>query len=157
MVRADPAVHCLILPFHGGQLLVPGAVVAEILPFATLQPAAPGSSSWPPWYLGTFQWQGRPRHLVGLEPLVGQGLPVLERRLRVAVLHTLDGRPEPGAFGVVMQRIPRQLTVGPETRLTEEPGDGAAVAGWLRGREEAYALPDIDWLRDALADCRAGE
>jgi chemosensory pili system protein ChpC len=152
MATTDPGVHCLILPFQGGQLLVPGAVVAEILPFATLQPAAEG----PPWYLGTFQWQGRPRDLVGLEPLMGQGLPVLERRLRVAVLHTLDGQPEPGAFGVVMQRIPRQLAVGPETPLTGDPGDEAAVARWLHGREETYALPDIDWLRDALADLHAG-
>ena len=152
MATSDPTVHCLIVPFQGGQLLVPGAVVAEILPFATLQPAAEG----PSWYLGTFQWQGRPRDLVGLEPLMGQGVPVLERRLRVAVLHTLDGQPDPGAFGVVMQRIPRQLAVGPETPLTEEPGDEAAVARWLRGREETYALPDIDWLRDALADLHAG-
>lgn len=152
MSSPDPFVHCIILPFRNGQLLVPGAVVAEILPFATLQPAAAG----PSWYLGTFQWQGRPRDLVGLEPLVGTGLPVLERRLRVAVLHTLDQCAEPGAFGVVMQRIPRQLAVGPETPLTEEPGDGAAVARWLAGEEERYALPDIDWIRDALADLHAG-
>ncbi|SFD45319.1 CheW-like domain-containing protein [Thiohalospira halophila DSM 15071] len=152
MATTDPTVHCLILPFQGGQLLVPGAVVAEILPFATLQPASAG----PPWYLGTFQWQGRPRDLVGLEPLMGQGVPVLERRLRVAVLHTLDQRAEPGAFGVVMQRIPRQLAVGPETPLTDEAGDGAAVARWLYGQEECYALPDIDWIRDGLTDLHAG-
>ena len=143
----EPTIHCLILPINGGQLLVPGAVVAEILPFATLHPAESG----PAWYLGTFQWQGRQRDLVGLEPLMGQGIPVIDRRLRVAVLYTLDERPDPGAFGVVMQRIPNQLAVGPDTALIPAGAGGAAVAQRLRGDGGEYLVPDIDWIRDNLA------
>jgi len=55
VIRDQEAIRCLFIPTRLGELLVPGAAIAEIVRTAPLAPAGPDT---PPWLIGALDWRG---------------------------------------------------------------------------------------------------
>ncbi len=67
MEQDGSVVRCLALPIAGEQILVPNAVVAEVVAADTVSPL----SGDPEWLLGSLTWRGSVLPLVCMEAAVG--------------------------------------------------------------------------------------
>lgn len=149
MPATADAVRSLFVPVTGGTLLLPGTVVAEIVPYAEPGPVSAGAD---PWLVGLFDWRDYRIPLVAYEAAFGQPVPTSGSATRIAVLKALsnlDGLPY---FGIIAQQIPRLVTVQEDSieRLDAE-GESAAFAGQaVLANGEPAVIPDLDWLETQL-------
>ena len=84
----DERVKCLILPLQRGVLLVPNAVVAEVLNNQKLE-LAPASA--PVWQVGQVLWRDNPAlPIISFEGICGERIPDVQPNANVVVMHTID-------------------------------------------------------------------
>lgn len=150
MADADEVLHAVLVPLVHEALLVPSAVVAEVIAYA--EPLAmPGV---PAWVLGSVDWRGRSIPLVSMDAAMGGAAGVAAvRRTRIVVLRTLDAHPEMPLYGLLASGTPRILQASAESLHRVEAGAGmppyvlerVAVAG-----TETALIPDLDRLQGSL-------
>ena len=153
MMVADQGVPVLLLPAPSAacpwDLLLPAAVVAEVVRAASLEPPVPGA---PDWLAGVLPWHGLQVpvvRLVGAEPLAG-GPPARY----LVVCQSAAGAPILPHFGLASPGLPRLEWVTPET-LGPEPEASAADTGpftpiALRHLGQPALLLDLEALELAL-------
>ncbi len=157
---ADPATALsgVLLPLEQLHLLVPAAVVAEIVAYAEPEVA----SSWPDWVLGLIPWHGCRLPLVSVEAAMGSPPSAAGgRRSRIVVLHTLDGEPGLPRYALLVRDTPRVVSIWPEflTVRPSEPVNEPFVRLRVNLADgESAVIPDLDALQDAVlaADGHAG-
>ncbi len=149
---ADPArgFSAVLLPLAGQSLLVPAALVAEVVGYVEPEPR----DSWPAWVLGVFPWHGRMLPLVSVQAALGlQPTPVDRRHARIVVLHTLSGEPGLPSYALLVTGTPRLVSIWPESlhaaarRPADEPYVRLRVT--LPDAESAI-IPDLDALQGAV-------
>ena len=151
---ADPAtaLNAVLLPLHGPSLLVPAAVVAEVVGY--VEPESDGS--WPAWVLGVFPWHGQMLPLVSLEAAMGlQPAPTRVRRTRIVVLHTLGGEPGLPRYALLVKDTPRVVAIWPEflQGSAPSPADGPYVRLRVTLPDtESAIIPDLDALQGAVLE-----
>lgn len=148
MSETIATVRSLVVPLGSGSLLLPGTVVAEIVPF-TEPERADGAA--PDWLLGMVEWRAEHIPLISFEALCGEPLPQPSRTARIAVLKALGSGDALRYFGVLTQQIPRLLTVY-EGGLEALDGEaaGTAVAARVMANGEPVMIPDMDLLEQDL-------
>ncbi len=100
---AREQVQTLLLPLQQAALLVPTALVAEVVNYDELQPV-PRSADW---MLGLFNWRARPVPVVSFEALLGGAPAAPGRRSKVVVFYPLTGRKSWEFFGVLSAAEPQ--------------------------------------------------
>lgn len=155
MAERGDSVHSLVIPVSGRNLVLPNAVVAEIVPYHTPEPISGGSS----WLLGWLDWRDQRVPLISLEALAGRLPDQAVAGARIAVLNGLGGHPELPFFALVTQGIPRLVRIS-ELSITPAPqavGDDPTVRLQVLVEGEPAVIPDIDALEDLLlAQLNAG-
>ncbi len=63
MAERVTEIYSLLIPLVEGRLIIPRACVAEVVGFQTPSEM----TGAPPWYIGTFQWNGRQLPLISFE------------------------------------------------------------------------------------------
>jgi chemosensory pili system protein ChpC len=149
MAQNMATVRSLFIPVEQVTLLLPGTVVAEIVPYADSQPPGAGA---PEWLLGSVLWREQQIPLVSIDTfMTGEPSPA-GGSARIAVLKALSNRSDMPYFGIVTKQIPRLLTVYQEG--VEPENEGAAglpgVAAELRVNGEQAIVPDLDAIEAAL-------
>lgn len=151
---AEQRLKCLLLPMKGPGVLVPNAMVAEIITQQAVRPA-PGTEGW---LLGTGGWRGTEIPLISFEHLCGFRDEQPEAAGRYVVLFSLEPDQAPAYYGVRIESLPRSETVdGGRLQASERaPGDPDCVAARGRLGERDCLVPDFDVLlariRAALPD-----
>lgn len=149
MPGTTDAVRALFVPVTDATLLLPGTVVAEIVPYVEPYPAARAAESW---MVGSFDWRDYRIPLVAYEAAFGQPVPTASSETRIAVLKGLSNFEGLPYFGLITQHIPRLVTVQEDSieRLDGE-AEGVVLAGQVvLANGEPAVIPDLDWLEGQL-------
>ncbi|MFO7602183.1 MAG: chemotaxis protein CheW [Gammaproteobacteria bacterium] len=148
------AVHCLIIPVFGAELLLPNAAVAEVVSYRESEPA----ENTPEWFLGYINWRDLRVPLISFEAATGEQAAPLQKHSRIAIFNTLNNNPQLTHFGIVTQGIPH-LQVVQEKQLTREetPAETRkSVLDYVQLNDEAVLVPDLDDLERRLLKLQAG-
>jgi len=146
--QADGEIRCMLLPLREGRLLLPTAVVAEIIGYRTPDPLAHKAT----WLQGRVNWHQRSILVIDFERMLGRPDVGSGVRQRIAVCFALN--PDEGwpLLGLVAQGIPRLLRVNREVMESARsgpPGDSPIrMTLWVSGEE--LMVPDIDYLQARL-------
>jgi len=142
------AVHCLLIPVYGEEILLPNAAVAEVVAYTDFEPAENAAV----WFLGHMNWRDLRVPLISFEAASGGQVAPLQKNSRIAILNTLNGNPQLPHFAIVTQGIPH-LQVVQEKHLSrdEEPADPrSSIADYVQLNEETLLVPDLDDLEQRL-------
>ncbi len=150
MEQDGSVVRCLALPIAGEQILVPNAVVAEVVAADTVSPV----SGDPEWLLGSLTWRGSVLPLVCMEAAVGGTRLEAGARSKIVILKSLSASEPLENFAVLVQGIPHQVLATDHTVTLESPINGGRpfVAADLQVEGEQAFIPNLDAVEKALMD-----
>ncbi|MEM7292343.1 MAG: hypothetical protein AAF420_02950 [Pseudomonadota bacterium] len=101
---AEERVKCLILPLQRGVLLVPNAVVAEVL---NNQNLALSPASAPTWQVGQVSWRDMPDlPIISFEGICGERIPDVRPGANVVVMHSIDPARKVRFYGIYIDNVP---------------------------------------------------
>ncbi len=143
-------VRSVLIPLSDRQLLLPNAVVAEVMGY---QPPVPVEDV-PDWFLGHMVWRGIMIPVVSFEALLGKPAVTPGPRGRIAIMNSLNHHPRYSHFGVVVQAIPSLVRVSADNVSPVATPDDEAAEGVIRQAVEldmspAY-IPDLDGIEQRL-------
>jgi chemosensory pili system protein ChpC len=148
--EAADEIRGLLIPLAGEQLLMPNALVAEVVNY---QPPRPTEGA-PAWLKGSIGWRGEILPVVSMEALMQLPEATLGHRARIVVLNALTGNARLPYLGLIAQAIPRLVRITPDN-LEPVDEDGFQVPGSMAGVRiagEAASIPDLDALERALLE-----
>lgn len=146
MTVINDRVHGLLVPVGTYSLLVPSALVAEILMVGSLT-ALPLS---PPWLVGVMNWRSCPVSVCDLSRLWSPGI-VVSPRSRIVVFYPLAGRRAHEFFAVLTSAEPRPKTIdGPDALMTSEDNENPYFAVSLDIDHTPAAIPNLHALSSLL-------
>lgn len=143
---ANP-VRSLLIPVAGEDILLPGAMVAEVTGYAEPEHAQSDGAG----LLGTAVWRHQRLPLVALEGLGEEGQRDPGARARLVVLKGVSNHPELPYFGIVADDIPRLLSVQEQTieSLDHDDLPPGMLDCVLANGEPAY-IPDVEGLEERV-------
>jgi len=142
-------VRSTIIPLHGLELLVPNAVIAEVVEYKAPQAI---EGNLPRWLLGAMAWRGLTLPLVSLEFLLGKKQIPSTTRGRIVVLYGLGpARKQLPYFGMVSRDLPRLVHVG---NVNIEPDEGGISSPLLATNVvidgSRASIPDFDKMTASI-------
>lgn len=143
----------LLVPLSGEQLLLPNAMVAEVVNYQAPQPIEDA----PDWLKGYVAWRGEIVPLVSVERLTGAAEPAPGHRARIVVCTTLGRHSRLSYVGLVARAIPRLVRVT-SSNLVAVDGDAEAfgILARLTVDGEAAVMLDVDDLESELVNALPG-
>lgn len=139
---------CLLLPMRDAGLLVPNALVAEIVTQQSVT-QVPATADW---LLGRGSWRGTDVPLISFDRLCGFVDVAPEPGGRYVILYSLEPDRQPAYYGVRIDALPRSETVDADRLVSRsrEADDPGVIA--LRGElgDRACVVPDLDALTAAV-------
>ena len=139
----------VLIHVEGDSLLLPNAVVAEVLSFS----APDAVEGAPDWLLGNIRWRGWQMPLVAFSRMAGIAEEQGGLGSKVVVLKALGGNPKAPYFAVLTQGFPRLVTVT-ETTLSAEGDDTElleGVLGRVRLNDDDALVPDLAAIEEQIA------
>jgi chemosensory pili system protein ChpC len=144
----------MLLPIQGAQLLLPNAVVLEVVNYADVQPIADA----PHWLLGFQSWREQQVPVVAFEVMLERSSLELAERPRMAVCKTLGDNPERPFIGILLSSIPHLVPLNEDNIVPLKHND-EGLSDLVQkqvavGEQEAW-IPDLnvlEWrLQEALS------
>ena len=141
----------LIVPYKGGQAVLPNTMVVEVLPYAP----SLGIENAPPWVIGSMLWKALPLPLISLEFMAADGpLPEAGTHSRIIVVQAVNNHPKLRYYGLVGSEAPRIIDlereqIAKEVFLMSSP---ANVASQVLIQGHSGIVPDIDAIETALSE-----
>ncbi len=141
-------VRSFTLPLNNLALLVPSAVVAEVLDFRESEPA----SHMPEWLLGILSWRGQNVPVFCFEKLLGQEKSIVREGTRYVICNTLNGSNRIPFFCIQIEGMPqlRMVTNDMLTMDSESADVQPVVQAYLRLQGERVILPNFDKIEEML-------
>lgn len=148
MVDTLKPVRSMLIPLLGTRAVLPGAAVAEVIPYHEPQQL----QGMPSWLLGIMHWRGQEVPLICFEAVIGNSLPRAYPQARIAILNTLNGDPALRFLAVLIQGIPRQLHIGSGmiTAIKEKEFGAYGVLSHVFVEGEPAIIPDLDYLEELV-------
>ena len=142
------AVHTLLINMAFGSLLVPSAMVAEVLPIPTVHEA----DSPRPWVFGRINWRGLSVPVISFERIVSNLQMGRDEYARVVVFHPLPSYRHDDYFGILTAHDPRSMLVSEDIKACALPENvsGRYIASAVELRGQVATIPDIDALATAI-------
>jgi chemosensory pili system protein ChpC len=138
----------LLVPVAGQLLVVPSAVVAEIIKRRDLQrpPEAPE------WFLGTLQWHGESLPVLSFEGLNGQPVPDPALGSRLVIVSALSEDVRWRNFAILAQGVPHLLLMTPaDLQPMDDPALLPAELMKVRVHGQSAVIPNFDYVERQLA------
>ena len=144
--------RALLIPYSGGQVLLPNHLVAEVLPFAS--PLSLDNA--PPWVAGTMLWKALTIPLIRLEYLFVDDADRLKdlHYSRIVVLQALADHPKLHYFALLSSAAPRIFELArhdiadTEEYQRAEPEPGILSRVKVLGQQAI--IPDLNVLETQL-------
>ncbi len=128
-------VKCLHLPLRGAALLLPAAVVQEIVPQVAVQPM----ESQAPWHGGWMSLRGQRVLTLSMEALLDlePSMPSLQQR--VAVIHDIDNAQ---LLALRLFALPRIRSIG-AADLLQSSTQTCQWGQWVSCADQRTLIPDL--------------
>lgn len=137
-------VRCVLIPLVTSRLLLPNAVVAEVMNF---RPQV-SREQMPEWFLGDLAWRGGSVPLVSIEGMLGGSVASPGQRSRIIVLNTLNGTSTLPHIALLAQAIPTLVRVTMEnlepSKIKSDLGD--LIQQSVTVNAGLALIPDLDEL-----------
>lgn len=141
---AQDRIHTLLVPLGTTNLLVPSALIAEVVNVAPLQPM-PLSE---PWLLGLMNWRSRPVPVVSFDMLLGGDIPQPGPRAKIVIFYPLEGRQPWDFFGVITTAEPQPRTFHDSAALSQTLDNSSPYfAVTLQLDKTVAGIPNLQALR----------
>lgn len=141
---AQDRIHTLILPLAQFSLLVPSALVAEVVNVAEVS----GLPLAPPWLLGVMNWRARPVPVVSFDHLLGNPIPTPSARAKIVIFYPLEGRKPWEFFGVMTSAEPQPRSFhDPEALSQRVANDNPYIATALQLDKFIVGIPELNALK----------
>lgn len=150
MNAADSArdLSALLVPVIGQLLVVPSAVVVEIIKRRELV-RPPGA---PDWLLGTLQWHHERLPVLSFEALNGQTDADAGHGSRIVITSALAEGGQRRNYAILAQGVPHLLLMtAADVQAVEAPALGPAERMKVRVHGQDAAIPDFDFIEQHLA------
>jgi len=133
----------LLLPVTGQLLVVPTAVVAEIIKRRELVPP----EGAPDWLLGHVKWHQSMVPVLCFEALNGQTVDAEDTGSRIVIIATLDAQSGQRHYALLTRGVPNLLRLTPEDiHQIDGAVPGSAEHMKVRVYGQAAAIPDLDYI-----------
>lgn len=133
----------LLLPVTGQLLVVPTAVVAEIIKRRELAPP----EGAPDWLLGHVKWHQSMVPVICFEALNGQAVDQDDTGSRIVIIATLDAQSAQRHYALLTRGVPNLLRLTPEDiHQVEGAVPGSAEHMKVRVHGQLAAVPDLDHI-----------
>jgi chemosensory pili system protein ChpC len=142
------ALRCLLIPIEDGSLLVPNAVIREVLRHGVPRPTGEGRA----WFLGTVLWRERAIPLVSFEELIERPYHGDAERRRVVVCAGITARSNLPFYGVAASGMPRLLVVDAGSIAVDVSPHvaDAAVLSHVLVSDSPAVIPNLDVVEAML-------
>lgn len=152
-VQALPQdIRALMIAVANGRVLVPNALVSEIITAASPEPIAGA----PAWIRGRVSWRGWRVPLFSLSLLAGLADAEPALNAKITLLKALGGNPRMPFMAMTCIGFPRLTTVGGDELLPAgSAASGTSRAGVLMEvllREDRAILPDLPMIEALITD-----
>ncbi len=141
------SIRCIQLPLLNMQLLLPNAVVAEIISY--VRPEQSGAD----WLDGVMIWRGVSVPVISVEKMCQQDHVEPGVRSRIAVVYNLLNDDDMPYVGIILQDIPRAY-LAEEDRMPAQII--AAGCEFLHGQADVMnnelMIPDLDAMMQATRE-----
>ena len=149
MAKSEVELSTYVVPLQKSSILIPGEMVAEIIPYEPLQ----RMQDSPDWYLGFLGWRGVQVPVASFEMLTIEKASfslVSVSSASLVVLQALGNRDDFSYFAIVAQAAP-QLTAISEFQLfeSEEPVEKTELAK-ARLAADNVSIPDFDYIESEI-------
>ena len=146
MSAGNEVVHALLVPLGRWSLVIPSALIAEVVTVPQLTPVPLAE----PWLLGVTAWRSRPLPLVSFDGLLGDPEPEVGRRNRVVVFYPLPGRTARDFFAVKAVLEPQPTAFEDAQVFGERLAVPAALGAGFRLGSLQVLIPDLAALSRLL-------
>lgn len=138
-----------LIPFHGGQLVLPQSAVVEILPYA--RPLK--IENTPSWVTGALLWKADPVPLVSMDQLIF-GVEDSAAYSRIVIIHALNPMPRLRYVGFLASKAPHQLDLSRDLIKpdTSETSEITGILQYVKVQNRPAIIPDLDILEAQLRD-----
>lgn len=150
----------VLMQVEGARLLMPNAMIAEVLSYAPPEPVADA----PDWLLGRIRWRGWQLPLASFSRLAGIADDAGGLGSKVVVLKALGGDSHLPYLALLTKGFPRLVTVSRDA-LVADAGEGDAdgdapqlplgVLMRVLLNDEPTLLPDVDAIEGAIREALA--
>jgi chemosensory pili system protein ChpC len=138
-------VRSLLLQVTGGQILIPSAVVAEVLSYQSSE-AVPDS---PAWLGGILRWRGQSLPVIQIEHLLGIPFKDASHK-RIVVfygIYTPDALP---FYAILAKEMPSSITINATSLSNPKAIKRAGILASANIQERSVWLPDLEYLEQLL-------
>lgn len=145
---AQDTVNALFSMIESGRLIIPDALIAEIVDF---QSTHAESDDVPTWYLGQLPWRGIFIPLISLEALNNDSFFRQSRLLKIIVIHGAYNRDKLPYWAYVALETPKMQRIQKDSLQLDE----ASVLGVVEKMKaelagELLMIPDIEKIEEEI-------
>ena len=146
--KTDSVVRTQLVPLSDMQMVLPNTCIAEVIPY---QPPEPVENS-PDWLLGMINWRGVTIPVISFEAVNGLDFHDDPKENRIAVLNGISGNAELPFYGLVVQGIPRLLTLDRSSISAVSKPDTKLPMSLEQTQigDESAVIPDQDKIEKML-------
>lgn len=138
----EKEIRCILIPMRESWLLLPNAVVAEVLNV----PEYKLIDNSEDWLMGELNWREQRVPLVQLDLLLRTPVEQhISKQSKVVILNAISGNTKVPYFAIISQLIPRLIKVS-ESTLKDIPTPKKAkhVSKWTRVNDYMALIPDLE-------------
>jgi len=137
-------IHTLIVPLVNSSLLVPSALIAEVINIAKLI-RVPRSEKW---MLGLLNWRARPVPVVSFDFLLTSDLHPAGPKSKIVIFYPLPGRKPWDFFGVLTSAEPQPRTFSDAQALSNTiENDNPYAAVTVKLETFVACIPNLEALK----------
>jgi len=149
-------IKCVILTLRKENVIVPNALVAEIISVKDLE----GTEDTPAWFLGSMSWRGADVPLLSFEAASGEEMSKVNLNTQAVVLYAVGKNGEVTEnpyLGLVMSGVPHVSRFSREQVITDvdETNEHPMVAQKVRINGASVSILDVDAMVDMVAGMAA--
>jgi chemosensory pili system protein ChpC len=147
-IKTDSVVRTQLVPLCDMQVLLPNTCIAEVIAYQ----APEAVSNAPDWLLGMINWRGVHIPLISFESANGQSWQSTTGQQRIAVLNGISGNDDLPFYGIVVQGIPRLLTLDRDSisAIAKPPVKLPMALEQAQFGDESAVIPDQDKIEKMI-------
>jgi len=142
----NQSVHTLLLPTTNEYLLIPSAVVAEVVTVSNSVPLPAG----PDWCSGLIAWRNRALPVISIEVLTGKPYVPPGPRSKFVVFFPLPGCHESQFFAIQSLTEPQPNNISDTKGKVVKTPSLPIAASALNLDGVIGIIPDLVWLKETL-------
>ncbi|WP_281645287.1 chemotaxis protein CheW [Parendozoicomonas sp. Alg238-R29] len=148
MAENTQQIAAMLVSVSDDVLLVPGAVVAEMIPYQAPNPV----QGKPEWFLGEILWRDETVPVVSFELAGNKTLQKPTTETRLAILNGVSRNSDLPFYAIPVEGIPRSVKVeaGDVMPLKTKNNSADVVSMGVSAAGSEAIIPDLDKLEEKL-------